>query len=72
VKQLTFQGFRFSGLLDMPETFRRNIIVWVNSGQMRYREDIVQGLANAPEAFTGLFRGTHFGKPIVEVAADAP
>jgi len=56
----------------MPETFRRNIIVWVNSGQMRYREDIVQGLANAPEAFTGLFRGTHFGKPIVEVAADAP
>lgn len=27
---------------------------WVKSGRVKYREDIVDGLAKAPEAFIGL------------------
>ena len=37
-------------------------------GQIKYREDIVEGLENAPEAFLRLFKGANFGKLIVKVS----
>ena len=40
---------------------------WVADGSVRYREDFVTGLENAPEAFRGLLRGRNFGKLLVEV-----
>ena len=43
---------------------------WVRSGQVRYREDIVEGLENAPRAFRGLLEGRNFGKLLVRVAPD--
>ena len=39
-------------------------------GQIRYREDIVDGLESAPEAFIGLLRGKNFGKLVIRVASD--
>ncbi|NBX47558.1 MAG: NADP-dependent oxidoreductase, partial [Chloroflexi bacterium] len=41
----------------------------VQSGQVRYREDIVDGLANAPQAFVRLFSGENFGKLVIRVAS---
>jgi len=38
-------------------------------GRIRYREDIVDGLENAPAAFIGMLEGRNFGKLIVQVAA---
>lgn len=69
VRQLTIQGFLYAGLLDMTEEFRRDVSGWIRSGQLKYREHVVEGLENAPEAFLGLFRGQNFGKLIVRVAA---
>ena len=40
---------------------------WVREGQLKYREDIVEGLENAPRAFIGLLRGENFGKLLVRV-----
>ncbi len=37
---------------------------------MTYREDIVQGIEQAPEAFLGLFDGSNFGKLVVQVSED--
>ena len=37
------------------------------SGAVKYKEDIVQGLENAPEAFIGLLEGRNFGKLIVKL-----
>ncbi len=39
----------------------------LKAGQLRYREDVVEGLANAPAAFIGLLRGKNFGKLLVRV-----
>ena len=36
-------------------------------GKMRYREDIVEGLENAPRALIGLLRGENFGKVVVKL-----
>ena len=43
---------------------------WVKSGRLKYREDIVEGLENAPHAFLGLLQGKNFGKLLVHVSKD--
>jgi NADPH-dependent curcumin reductase CurA len=42
----------------------------VRSGQLKYREDIVEGIDNAPAAFIGLLQGKNFGKLIIKLGAD--
>jgi hypothetical protein len=41
-------------------------------GRIKYREDIVDDLANAPEASIGMLEGKNFGKPIIRVAKTHP
>ena len=43
---------------------------WVRDGEIRYREDIVEGIENAPAAFAGLMEGRNFGKQLVRVGDD--
>ena len=40
----------------------------MKGGRLKYREDIVGGLANAPAAFLGLLQGKNFGKLLVKVS----
>ncbi|MCS4244261.1 NADPH-dependent curcumin reductase CurA [Rhizobium sp. BIGb0125] len=40
----------------------------VAAGELRYREDIVDGIDNAPDAFTAMLTGGNFGKLIIKVA----
>jgi NADPH-dependent curcumin reductase CurA len=42
----------------------------VKSGQLKYREDIVEGLDKAPEAFIGLLQGKNFGKLLIRLSPD--
>ena len=42
----------------------------VRGGQLRYREDIIEGLDRAPEAFIGLLQGRNFGKLLVRLGND--
>ena len=41
---------------------------WVRDGLIRYREDVWQGLDQAPEAFAAMLRGDNFGKTLVRVS----
>jgi NADPH-dependent curcumin reductase CurA len=49
-----------------PE-FLQRAAPWVRDGSLRCREDIVEGLENAPEAFIGMLEGQNFGKLLVRV-----
>jgi NADPH-dependent curcumin reductase CurA len=40
---------------------------WVKSGQIRYREDIVDGFESLPKAFIGLLQGDNIGKRLVKL-----
>jgi NADPH-dependent curcumin reductase CurA len=40
---------------------------WVRTGQLKYREDIVEGFENMPRALIGLFRGENIGKRLVKI-----
>ena len=50
--------------------FLRDMPGWVADGSVRYREDVVEGLQNAPEAFRGMLAGRNFGKVLVRVSED--
>lgn len=41
---------------------------WVEAGDLDYRETVVEGFENAPDAFLGLFEGENIGKQVVKVA----
>lgn len=40
---------------------------WLREGRVRYREDIIEGLENAPQGLIGLLRGDNFGKRLVRL-----
>ena len=40
---------------------------WLREGRLRYREDVVDGLERAPEAFLGLLQGRNLGKQLVRL-----
>jgi NADPH-dependent curcumin reductase CurA len=67
-KRLRIQGFIVSdtGWARYPQ-FRAEMLGWMREGKLHWREDVVQGLANAPKAFIGLLKGENFGKLVVKV-----
>ncbi len=69
-KRLTIRGFIVWDFASQEEEFLREAGAWVASGEIKYREDIVEGLEHAPAAFIGMLSGKNFGKLVVRVGAD--
>ncbi|RWO62717.1 MAG: NADP-dependent oxidoreductase [Mesorhizobium sp.] len=67
-RSLTIRGFIQREFVDQRPAFYREMAEWIASGRVRYREDIVDGIENAPQAFLGLLEGRNFGKLIVRIA----
>jgi NADPH-dependent curcumin reductase len=67
-KKLSVQGFIVSDHARRLPDFLRDMSGWVREGKVKYREDVVEGLEKAPEAFIGLLQGKNFGKLVVRVA----
>jgi NADPH-dependent curcumin reductase len=67
--RLIVQGFlNYDFEKDHYDDFLREVSQGIADSRIRYREDIVDGLENAPEAFIGMLAGRNFGKVIVRVA----
>jgi NADPH-dependent curcumin reductase CurA len=67
-KRLLLRGFIVTDFAAKQGDFLREASEWVRSGRLKYREDIVDGLENAPAAFLGMLQGKNFGKTLVRVA----
>ncbi|MBB3319628.1 MULTISPECIES: NADP-dependent oxidoreductase [unclassified Rhizobium] len=67
-KSLTIRGFIQREFADQRPEFYQEASKWIAEGRLKYREDIVDGLENAPRAFIGLLKGRNFGKLIVRVS----
>jgi NADPH-dependent curcumin reductase CurA len=67
-KRLTLRGYIVSDFDAQTGDFLRDVGAWLKAGKIKYREDIVDGLENAPDAFIGLLQGKNFGKLLVRVA----
>ena len=67
-KRLTVRGFLVGDFFPRYNEFASEVVGWVKDGKLKYREDIVEGLENAPRGLIGLLRGENFGKRLVRVA----
>ncbi len=71
IKRIRMQGFIiFDDYGHRYPEFLRETAPWVKEGKLKFREDVVKGLENAPRAFMGLLEGKNFGKLVVEVAKE--
>lgn len=70
-KRLVIRGFTQRDFAPAYfEQFQQEAPKWLAEGRLRYREDFVDGLENAPDAFFGMLQGANFGKLIVRVSED--
>jgi NADPH-dependent curcumin reductase CurA len=68
-KRLTLRGFIVTDFAARQGDFLRDVSGWLRDGRIKHREDIVDGIENAPRALIGLLRGENFGKMLVRVAS---
>lgn len=66
-KSIKMQGFIVGDYYNRVPAFIGDVTTWLGQGKIKYKEDMVVGLENAPEAFFGLFSGANFGKLVVQV-----
>lgn len=67
-KRILMQGFIiFDDFGHLYPEFARQMAGWVAGGRIHYREEIIDGLDNAPAALIGLLKGENFGKRMIRV-----
>jgi NADPH-dependent curcumin reductase CurA len=71
LRQAKVEGFLVHQFADRYEEGYRQLANWLREKRIRYREDVVEGLQNAPQAFISMLEGRHVGKPLVKVAEQA-
>ena len=68
-KSIRLEGFVVFDFQDEFETAKKELAQWLQSGQLKYKENLIEGFENIPSAFIGLFKGENIGKQMVKVAA---
>ncbi|MEN4905094.1 NADP-dependent oxidoreductase [Luteimonas sp. TWI1416] len=66
-RHLTVRGFVQRDFIALYPEFLREMGGWLRDGRIRWREDVVDGLENAPDAFIGMLEGRNFGKLVVKL-----
>ncbi|MCY3801238.1 MAG: NADP-dependent oxidoreductase [Chloroflexi bacterium] len=68
VRRARMEGFLVFDFEEQYPDGRRQMAEWIDEGRIKYKEDVVEGLENAPEAFFGLLKGENFGKLLIKVS----
>jgi NADPH-dependent curcumin reductase CurA len=66
--RVMLRGFVATDFMHLYGDFQRDMAGWLREGQVKYRETILDGLANAPAALIGLMEGRNTGKMLVRLA----
>jgi NADPH-dependent curcumin reductase CurA len=68
VNRITMRGFIVSDFLTQFRQAFKDLAEWVGAGKIKVKEDIIEGLENAPQALIGLLHGENLGKRMVKVS----
>ena len=68
IRSARMEGFIVSNYLDRAMEGGMQLAQWLGEGKLKSREDVVDGLENAPQAILRLFDGSNQGKLIVKIA----
>lgn len=72
-KRLLIRGFIVGDKDFGPKyqaEFAENMPKWLASGEIKYQEDIADGLEAAPAKFIGMLKGENFGKTMVRIGKE--
>ncbi|QOW09594.1 NADP-dependent oxidoreductase [Kaistella flava (ex Peng et al. 2021)] len=67
-KSARMEGYVVFDFMDEFESAKKEISQWLKSGELKYRENLIEGFENIPAAFIGLFKGENIGKQMVKVS----
>ena len=70
VNQARMEGFIVTSFQARFEEGRARLAQWVRDGKLKYKEDVTDGIENAPEQFIELMRGHNFGKKLIRLHED--
>jgi NADPH:quinone reductase len=68
VYRARMEGFLVTDYAHRFDEAALRLAKWVAEGKLTWREDVTEGLENAPAAFMGMLRGENRGKALVKVA----
>ena len=64
----TVRGMVVYDHFHKQKDFVEDVLNWLDDGLITYREDVTEGIENAPESFCRLMKGQNFGKTIIKIA----
>jgi hypothetical protein len=67
IKRLTIKGFLMMDHFDNKNDFEKDMKNWIKNNQIKWKETIVEGLENSPQAFIDLLHGKNIGKMLVKI-----
>jgi NADPH-dependent curcumin reductase CurA len=70
IKRARVQGFVVLDYLARYAEALAELAAWVRAGKIRYREDILEGIEQAPDSIAGLYRGDNLGKRLIRIAGE--
>lgn len=70
MKRLTVKGFIVIDYLDRSDAAFANLRQWITDGALIWKDHIIDGLENAPDALNLLFNGKNDGKLMVRMASE--
>jgi len=68
IRQAKVEGFLVTQFADRYEAGLHQLSTWLKEKRLHYREDVVEGLEKAPQAFIRMLEGKNIGKQLVKVA----
>jgi NADPH-dependent curcumin reductase CurA len=68
VKQARAEGFLVHQFANRYDAALKQLSAWLREDKLRYREEIIDGLENAPRALVSVLAGRTIGKQLVKVS----
>lgn len=66
-KRLKMQGFVIMDYQSRYEEATPILANWIRSGELKYREEILNGIEEAPDSIARLYRGENLGKLLIKI-----
>ncbi|PZC44863.1 MAG: hypothetical protein DK302_000855 [Chloroflexi bacterium] len=66
--QAKMEGFLIYAYESRYDEGLSRLSKWIKEGKLKYKEDIVEGIRNAPQTFIGMLNGKNLGKTLIKVS----